>query len=491
MSLGENENRILSLLARRNTYMTSNDIASELKISARTVIRYVKDINESSGRPVIISKRGKGYLLRYETYLENENDTKWVSDYSPVERRNEILLKILFHAPKLISSESLFSPYYVSDPVINNDLMDIRNRLQAFHLKLIRRQHLVGASGSEIAIREAILKSVNKINTMDLNDLENQFPDSNSYDMRFIHRQIHRIESELGSIIPYPYNINIFSHIYILVNRYRQGIVYKKNENLKLNKSELEIIANNKELYQIASNFIESLSGYLNLKIEDVEKYYILQYLISSRLFSDNDENNGYSSEVKQLTKKLIEKISQEIGISINSVQIEKELLGHVKPLINRINNQIEIKNKLLPDIKREYPTLYINVKAATNQIFENQYGKNLSDDEVGFLTLYFAKYLEQHPKSARVLIICASGIGTSELLKVKVQKVFPQIHVIDVLSLRQYENDKDAFNKKIDFIITTINSGKSIDSKSVILVNAMFTEKDREAVEGMLEEMK
>ncbi|GAB5051457.1 BglG family transcription antiterminator [Pediococcus ethanolidurans] len=491
MSLGENENRILYLLARRNTYMTSNDIASELKISARTVIRYVKDINENSGRPVIISKRGEGYLLRYETYLENENNTKWVSDYSPVERRNEILLKILFHAPKLISSESLFSPYYVSEPVINNDLMDIRNRLQAFHLKLIRRQHLVGASGSEIAIREAILKSVNKINTMDLNDLENQFPDSNSYDMRFIHRQIHRIESELGSIIPYPYNINIFSHIYILVNRYRQGIVYKKNENLKLNKSELEIIANNKELYQIASNFIESLSGYLNLKIEDVEKYYILQYLISSRLFSDNDENNGYSQEVKQLTKKLIEEISQEIGVSINSTQIEKELLGHVKPLINRINNQIEIKNKLLPDIKREYPTLYINVKAATNQILENQYGKNLSDDEVGFLTLYFAKYLEQHPKSARVLIICASGIGTSELLKVKVQKALPQIHVIDVLSLRQYENDKDAFNKKIDFIITTINSGKSIDSKPVILVNAMFTEKDREAVEGMLEEMK
>lgn len=493
MSIGENEDKILLLLAKRNSYMTSNDIARELRISQRTVIRYVKNINDGGDKPIIASKRGKGYRLEYEAYLKNDNNEKWVSDYSPVERRNEILLKILFQAPKLISRKSLFSSYYVSEPVINNDLQDIRNKLHTFHLELIRKQHLVGASGTEIDIREAILKSVNKINTMDLNDLEDledQFPESNSYDMRFIHRQIHQIENELGSIIPYPYNVNIFSHIYILVNRYRQGVVYKKDENLILSEAEKKVIASNDELYQIASDFIESLSGYLNQKIEEIEKYYILQYLISSRLFPDEDEKNGYSCEVKQLTSMLIEEISHEIGISIKTNQIKNELLGHIKPLINRINNQIDIRNKLLPDIQREYPELYIKVKSATNRIFEKQYNKKLSDDEVGFLTLYFAKYLEQHPKTTRVIIICASGIGTSELLKVKVQRAFPQIHVADVLSLRQYEKNKTEYNEKFDFVITTINSGKSIDSKPVILVNAMFTEKDQDAVKNMLKEM-
>lgn len=491
MSIGESENRILSLLLQKDTYLTSTDMAKELGISPRTVIRYIKNINTANKNPVIVSKRGKGYRINYEEYLKSNKNSKWVSDYSPVERRNEVLLKILFHAPKLISTQSLFGSYYVSDPVINNDLLDIRNKLISFHLALIRKQHLVGASGTEADIREAILKSVNKINTMDLNDLEDQFPNSNSYDIRFIHRQIHRIENELGSIIPYPYNINIFSHIYILVNRYRQGGVYKEAEDLSLSNSEKQTIVNNPDLYQIASKFIENLSGYLNLRINEIEKFYVLQYLISSRLFSDSDERGGYTDEVKDLTKKLIKKISSEIGMDIKTDQIEKELLGHIKPLINRINNQIEISNKLLSDIQSEYPDLFNKVKTATNLIFEEKYNKDLSDDEIGFLTLYFAKYLEQHPREAKVIIVCASGIGTSELLRVKVQKVFPQIHVVDVLSLRQYEKNETELNKKIDFLITTINSGENVNSKPVILVNVMFTEKDQSAVKKVLEGMK
>ena len=93
------------------------------------------------------------------------------------------------------------------------------------------------------------------------------------------------------------------------------------------------------------------------------------------------------------------------------------------------------LKGKILQDIKIEYADTFEDVKEATNRIFEEQYGQKLSDDEIGFLTLYFAKYIEQHPRKINVLIMCASGIGTSELLKVKVKKYFPQLNIIDVVS--------------------------------------------------------
>jgi Phosphotransferase system, galactitol-specific IIB component len=85
---------------------------------------------------------------------------------------------------------------------------------------------------------------------------------------------------------------------------------------------------------------------------------------------------------------------------------------------------------------------------------------------------------------------MCASGVGTSELLKVKVKKYFPQLNIIDVVSLRQYENNQKEFNQVIDLIITTIGYKSKNDEKPVILVNAMFTPNDQARVEKLLKEL-
>ncbi len=36
---------------------------------------------------------------------------------------------------------------------------------------------------------------------------------------------------------------------------------------------------------------------------------------------------------------------------------------------------------------------------------------------------MYFARFLEQQDHKIQTLVICASGIGTSELLRVKLEK--------------------------------------------------------------------
>ena len=48
-----------------------------------------------------------------------------------------------------------------------------------------------------------------------------------------------------------------------------------------------------------------------------------------------------------------------------------------------------------------------------------------VSEDEIGFLTLYFIRYLELHKSKIQAVIMCSSGIGISELLKMKIEKTF------------------------------------------------------------------
>jgi len=491
MSIGDKEKAILEILSQESGYLNSKDIAAKVGVSTRTIARYVKQINiESDVGPLIISEKGKGYTLNYDNYLKAGLGASKVSNYSPIERRNEILLRILFNSPKFTSTDSLFEPYFISETVSNMDLLSIKNKIGKYNLKLVRKNRQVKISGLESSIRQAIIETINKTNAINLKDLKGEFPDLSSYDMEFIIKQLQVIELNLNSTIPYPYNINIFSHIYILINRYRKGVIDSENETEELTDSEKKLISLNEKLYKIAETVINNLSLYLHRNIPDIEKYYVLQYLVSSRLFSEPDDHASYSKEVQSLTRNLIEEIGKEMNISISKGDIESELLGHIKPMLNRVSNHINIRNKLLQDIKIEYADTFEDVKTATNRIFEEQYGQKLSEDEIGFLTLYFAKYIEQHPRKINVLIMCASGIGTSELLKVKVKKYFPQLNIIDVVSLRQYENNQIEFNKVIDLIITTIGYKTKDGKKPVILVNAMFTPNDQARVEKILKEL-
>lgn len=46
-----------------------------------------------------------------------------------------------------------------------------------------------------------------------------------------------------------------------------------------------------------------------------------------------------------------------------------------------------------------------------------------ISENEVIFITLYFEKNIDEITKKYYIWIVCASGIGTSELLKLKIQE--------------------------------------------------------------------
>ncbi|EGP7232608.1 XRE family transcriptional regulator, partial [Listeria monocytogenes] len=83
---------------------------------------------------------------------------------------------------------------------------------------------------------------------------------------------------------------------------------------------------------------------------------------------------------------------------------------------------------------------------------------------------------------------MCSSGIGTSELLKVKVQKAFPDVEIVDVLSSTRFKNSLHDY-QNIDFILTTINTESTKEIPS-LLVSAMFTEKDKIMVKKLMESL-
>ncbi|HHQ0973060.1 TPA: BglG family transcription antiterminator, partial [Listeria innocua] len=403
--------------------------------------------------------------------------------YTPSERREKILLQVLFKSPKYLNIAKLYEGYYVGYNSIKNDFALLNQSIEKYHLALEKKQKEIRVVGTEENIRIAINEVINNLDLSSYDDLKTEYSNLNNADVQFIVRQMEIIENKLMISIPYPYDINIFSHLYILINRFRQGEVEDFDET-----NEIYLVTNEK-LHTIAVEAIESIEQYLKMKLPKRETFNFLQYLISSRF---NHEIELISSNVfpivEEMTDFYINQVAAKIDMPINKKQLKIELLSHMKPMVNRMNHQINIKNNLLSDIKLEYGQLFDIIKETARDVAETFKLNTISDDEVGYITIYFAKHIEESPLVKRIIIMCSSGIGTSELLKVKVQKAFPDVEIVDVLSSTRFKNSLQDY-QNIDFILTTINAESTKEIPS-LLVSAMFTEKDKMMVKKLMESL-
>lgn len=484
----KHEKQILSYLAKQNQFVTSEQISSELEISTKTVYRVVKKVNEEAdNKRLIIAEKGKGYKLDYDNYIKYIGEVHPKSNtYSPVERRNKVIEKLLLKSPQAININNLYDEYYVSDTVIFNDEKVICEVLEEFNLEYVRKNKLVSIIGEEENVRKAISSVVSELESIDYNLFRiNDNLTINNTDMSFVLDQLSIIESRTKTEIPHPYDINIFTHLYVMIGRVRKSTNILKNNKSFPNEFEKRIIAENDEIYNIAKQVLDNIETYVGQTLSPEETYYLFQYLLSSRLKTSDTIDEKISPLISSITNMYMERI-EESSLLENNQSIYFELYQHIKPMVNRLKNGINIRNKLIDSIKSEYLPIYEEVKQVSKLVSEKYDLPQISDDENGFITLYFARMLEQSSRKVRTLITCTTGVGTSELLKVKVNKKFPNIDVIEVVSLREVESSINKY-EDIDLIITTINLAKPLHIP-VVVVSAMFTNVDQDRVSEKLE---
>lgn len=299
--------------------------------------------------------------------------------------------------------------------------------------------------------------------------------------------QLRKIEEDLDITIPYPYNVNIFSHLYILLSRSRKvstRLFTDKISNEEMENMEKDI------LYPVAKVIVHNIEKYLNSSLPDSEIYFLYQYLVSSRMQGSLAITSTFSSEVIQVTKAYIEGMSTSLGIDIDSQSIFIDLANHIKPMLNRLEHKIRVKNSLLSQIKVTYEEVFLSVIHVSEMVSKEFHLPAINDDENGFITLYFAKAIEtgQHQRPIKTLIMCTTGIGTSELLKAKVSKKFPELEIVDVVASRNTQMLKEKY-ADAELILSTIHIKEEVPIP-YLLVSAMFTIDDQKRLQGKIEEV-
>lgn len=486
------EQTLLLFLSKNENYVTAKKLADVLGTSRKTVYRLIKQINDKySEDSLIISVRGRGYKLDYENYInyQKTNNSYNKVKFSPSERRKRIMEELLLSSPNPIKIRKLFNSYYVGDSVVFNDEKIMDGKLRKYNLILERKNRTLAILGEEANIRKAIKDIIEIFNTIDINDLKNNKElNFNKYDVLFILDQLRNIEKNLDIIIPYPYNVNIFSHIYILLNRSRK-IPYLLFSD-EISDEEICNMKKNHILYSVAKTVINNIKNYLNHSLSDSETYFLYQYLVSSRMQGSFANTNKFSSEVIKVTNLYIKEMSIKLGIYIDNESIFVDLANHIKPMLNRLKHKIKIKNNLLDEIKISYEEIFLDIEEVSELVSKKFDLPAINNYENGFIALYFARMTETtyHQLPIKVIIMCTSGIGTSELLKTKVTTKFPELEIIDVIASRNIKMFTEKYSD-VELILSTIHIEDNIPI-DYLLVSAMFTDDDQKRLERKIEEI-
>ncbi|WP_304177546.1 transcription antiterminator [Leptotrichia trevisanii] len=490
--LSDRQKEILKILLNKKGFISTEKIADDLFLSKKTIYRELKIIENN----VKIEKiKSKGIRLdislveRAELREKILNDRNILEKYSAQERRMKILIYLLKISPKTTSIEKLSKSYYVSKTSIVNDLNYIEKKIKKYNLKLEKGKKGSKITGNEREIREALVNLINmstrlkedeKINSDRIDDetlkeLTYQFKKE---DIDSIEKLLSNVEKKLNYTLADSYYINILTHLLILLERIKNGVIkYDKAEMKNYEVSEQNI-------YSISKELGEELLKKFDVKLPGEEIYFIYQYLVSSGIGNSKDESDWEVSQLMKQIKLKVKNIIKDIiqyFYEITKIDLRKNsnlygsLALHIKALINRLEYEIKIQNSMYEEIKKEFPYMYEVTNQIMNRIIEKYKMKKISKYEISYLTIYFQAILESRKIIKNVVIVCSSGFGTSYLLKNRIQKIFPELEVKDVLSVNDLKNNYNLNN--VDLIISTIHLKNM--NKPVAYVSSVLNEED------------
>lgn len=472
----EKSKMIISYLNSSDDYTPSSSLAQYLNVSERSIKRYIKAINkelETYGAK-IDSAKGLGYKL---LIFSNEDFKKYIKTISKTNkeesfRTSDLLRSILKEYP--ISLDDLSEMLYTSRSTLQSEITSIKELLNIYDINLKYKPYKgLYLDGTEENIRRCCIKyffkneGSNEIKlSIDLNPINNEF-------IAIIKKYI---EKELLSkdIFKNDYEIVYLTKL-ITVSFYRSINGYSA-DNINL-----DVFEPSSSIFD--RTFKEKIKNEFDIEIKDKELKHMNELIDAGQNLSQ------MPSEIE--AKKIVEEVLQSIDIKYKVSLYEDNTLlmnltKHILNSYHRYYLKIDVENVILDQVKMNYPEAF-NYALDLANVLEKILKVKISSNEIGYIAIHFATAIERAKQktSYKSIIVCNTGIGTSELIKTKLRRYFPEIEVIGCYQLHYLQKlNLD----EIDFIISTINIEKEqINNKDLIYVSHVLDDVDIQNIEDEL----
>lgn len=481
--LNKKEKQIIQYLMKdRDKFVTSKELAAHLNCSDRTIRTYYKTLVEKlddySGID-LISKQGYGYKLDISDdntladFLEENHINDHHFDYQSItdinDRYNYLLNKLLFEQNE-IYFDDLADELYVSRSTLSSDFKKIREKFKPYHLKIESKANKgVYVTGLERDKRRFIMDyfiSSGFIDTM------HSYVDNELLNQRISFEELTIIvldECREGGLKLSDFVIqNLVIHIALAIRRITEGFKISKLEEDELKLRELPE-------RQIADNILKRVSQSTGIDFPVEEVDYITLHLISKSHGNARYVSESMQEQMRQELIDSIEKINPEVK---SDFQLIEGLLAHLSTMLIRLEGKVVLENPLTAEIQANYQEMYqlaeqVITSMPTFQSF------SLTPNEIAYIALHFMAAKERYKEQRKynVLVICATGYGSAQMLKSRIENELGNlISITDVIGYYEINDEK---LKGVDFIVSSIDLSNLIFNIPVFTVSVFLSDEE------------
>lgn len=495
MSITKRQREIVEFLLEHPHEVTAGEIAVEVKVSTRTVHRELQMIEQWLEPLGMRLEKKSGTGIRIDAgsddlaVLRQQLEGKEYVEFTPEERKL-FMLCILLDEPEPVKLLALASDLKVTVSTVTTDLDDLESRIRQAGLKLVRRRgYGVKINGSETIHRTAIAALA--LEFLDESDLFGRQPEQGGSivnqklldmighgDVLTVENALWQPDIEWLENIPERQYMKLLIQLSVAVVRIRKGFGIGRIPPLENKGDEVAEQDEMKVPPYMASRLCGVLSTQLGLTFSQDEQAYFHRLLVeteqrihSSRLLPIDD------LILLDRVHSLIDQMQARTHYAFHEDRLLREgLLGHMQPVMERIEGQQMIRNPLLQQIRKDYVSLFEEVKKSVGQAWP---GTDVPDEEIGFLVMHFGASIERLralKREIRAIIVCTSGIGSSRMLSSRLSKEIPEIRIMD--SVSWYEAARIPTDQ-YDLVLSTVDL--PMDEHQYYKVSPLLTAEESE----------
>lgn len=478
---------IHQLIASTNRKIQLKQLAKNFDVSERTIRNDINKINQCFEKE-LVSLGVEGFLLLDENIrprdIRNRITKMDFYDYG-LSKEERICLNICLLAltKDYITYQQIGDLMYISRYTVINDFVEIENLLKDSKIKIETLSNKgIKLVGQEEDIRQNIIKIITTNTKLVGNllrqkklfkiiDLDNREVEE---DLEIISRIIKESENESKLYLTDTSIERLTYYLYFIITRVKNG---KKLESVEVRQIE------NKTL---SLGILEKVSQYFELYIDSKEVNELESFLMKLN-YIRKEINNPDILKIQTLTRKFIEGISSSLDINLNNDYIFfKSLSNHLERLFREDNTKYPEFFGMDSIIEKNQEVL--NAVKDNKIILEEYSKKTLTLEDMKYIAIYICVAIEKKKNKVKdifVVIICNSGISTSQFLKEQLKKYFDFIS-IKVLSYYEF---KEIELEHVDLIISTVElQDMDLD---YILISPIFSLEEAITLDKKLDEIK
>lgn len=444
-------------------YTSSKVIAEKIFLSEKTVRQYIKLLNDylNGHGAKIESKHGFGYrviVFDDEKFLEFYKDGKFIDNEripAKSDERIDFILAYLLCHKDYVKLDELCGLLYVSESTLAMDMRHVRERLANYDVRIVsKNKQGIRIAGTEFNLRLCIANYVLKRGVIAESDFSIAEKEKQKIS-EVVVGTLTKLDISMSEVSIQ----NLILHLYTTVKRIKNGYAITFPDAVHA-----EIQSSNSVGLEAARKICEKISFIFQVEFSDYEVDFITIHMFGKRVtevYEGGISNLVISAEIYDLVGKMLHFVYLTFKIDLqDDFTFKMALAKHLVSLDIRLRYNMNLKNPILKDIKKNYSFGYTVAAQAVIPI-EKKYRKKLNEDEIGYFALLFELYMKENDKEGgqsgnlkNILIVCATGKTSAQLLAYQYRKVFGKY--LNKISISNTSNLKNENLQDVDYILTT-----------------------------------